>query len=296
MSPMAFLEKPVRWLEAVSKYRAATSGGPNFAYDLCVRKVTAEHKRDLDLSAWTLAFNGSEAVRAETLERFARAFAECGFRRESSFPCYGLAEATLFVTGGRQERHTGCAPRTAQPAVDCGRPGANHAVLIVDPKTRIPCPEGQAGEIWVAGPSVARGYWNRPEESRNTFRATPVGCSSRTLTDLPGTLCIPYKLKSEASFLRTGDLGLLDNGRLYVTGRIKDLIMIRGRNFYPQDIEHVLTDRVEALRPGGCAAFSVAIGDEESLVVVGGAWPRPDPPGRLRGDFCVFAKKPCRDL
>jgi amino acid adenylation domain-containing protein/non-ribosomal peptide synthase protein (TIGR01720 family) len=245
MPPLAFLEKPVRWLRAISDYGAATSGGPNFAYDLCVRKITAEQKRELDLSTWTLAFNGSEPVRAATLERFAAAFAGCGFRRESFYPCYGLAEATLFVTGGRLDG----AGETTVP-VSCGQPRAGHEVRIVDPETRQTCPPGREGEIWVAGPSVAQGYWNRPEESADTFRAQPA--------DDPGA----------AFFLRTGDLGLLDDGGLRVTGRIKDLVIIRGRNVHPQDVEHLLADAAEALRPEGMAAFPVTVEDEESLVVV----------------------------
>lgn len=252
MPPLAFLEKPARWLRAISTYRATTSGGPNFAYDLCVRKLSETDKRNLDLSSWTLAFNGSEPVRTATLERFAEAFEPCGFRRESLFPCYGLAEATLFVTGGRLEAgdwRADAAP-AARPAVPCGRTAEGHALLIVDPETRRPCPEGRAGEIWVVGPSVALGYRNRPEESEQLFRAVPAGC------------------ESPAAYLRTGDLGFLDDGRLHVTGRIKDLIIIRGRNIHPEDIEHALLEGVEALQPGGCAAFSLDDGDEERLAVV----------------------------
>ncbi|MDD5037073.1 MAG: amino acid adenylation domain-containing protein, partial [Methylococcaceae bacterium] len=262
MPPMAFLEKPMRWLKAISDYGAATSGGPNFAYELCVRKVTAEQKRDLDLSSWSLAFNGSESVRAATLERFALAFVDCGFRRESFYPCYGLAEATLFVTGGRLEGgesipagETAALNPPLSGTVPCGLPWIGHEIRIVDPNSRQLCQPGQEGEIWVAGPSVAQGYWNRPEESESTFRAS---------------LHSPHPLRGEGlpTFLRTGDLGLLDGGRLCITGRIKDLIILRGRNVYPQDIEQVLTDSLESLRPGGTAAFSVTLGDEEGLVVV----------------------------
>ncbi|CAG1005375.1 partial fatty acid CoA ligase FadD32, partial [Myxococcaceae bacterium] len=259
MPPMAFLEKPVRWLKAISEHGAATSGGPNFAYDLCVRKVTEEQKRGLDLSSWTLAFNGSEPVRAATLERFAAAFAGCGFRRESFYPCYGLAESTLFVTGGRLDGGGSAEPRLqSSGAVPCGLPWTGHEVRIVDPNTRQPCPPGQEGEIWVAGPSVAQGYWNRPAESEDTFRA---GLDS-AFPQAGESAALP------AAFLRTGDLGLHDGGRLCVTGRIKDLIIIRGRNVYPQDIEHLLGDSIDSLRTGGTAAFPVTLGDEESLVVV----------------------------
>jgi amino acid adenylation domain-containing protein/non-ribosomal peptide synthase protein (TIGR01720 family) len=248
MSPLAFLEKPVRWLRAISAYGAATSGGPNFAYELCVRKIAEEDKRGLDLSAWTLAFNGSEPVRAATLERFGAAFEPCGFRRDSFFPCYGLAEATLFVTGAKREASPD--GQDADP-VSCGHPWAGHEVRIVDPETQRSCPPGQVGEIWVAGPSVAQGYWNRPEESERVFRA-------RLAED--GSPATP--------FLRTGDLGFLKAGRLCVTGRIKDLIILRGRNVYPQDIEHALTDRIGPLQPGGCVAFPIVRDDEEQLAVV----------------------------
>ncbi len=270
MSPLAFLEQPARWLRAISNYRAATSGGPNFAYELCARKVTAEQKRGLDLSGWTLAFNGSEPVRASTMERFADAFAPCGFRREAFFPCYGLAEATLFVTGRRIAvgPDVGCAVRTAahdhRPLVNCGHAWTDHAVRIVDPKTGIPCPDGQEGEIWVSGPSVAQGYWNRLEESEQTFRARlETGGLSLEDPQSPAS-----SLQPPASFLRTGDLGILERGDLFVTGRIKDLIILRGRNYYPHDLEQALDEGIAGLRPGCSAAFSVEQEGEEALVVI----------------------------
>ncbi|MBG0811170.1 amino acid adenylation domain-containing protein [Methylosinus sp. H3A] len=265
MSPMAFLEKPIRWLRSISTYRARTSGGPNFAYDLCARKITAEEKRDLDLSCWTIAFSGAEPVRAATLDRFASAFAECGFRRDSFFPCYGLAEATLVVTA--PTRRTAAALRrvdrteleanrikeaTAENAVSvvgCGRVWPGHDVLIVDPHAETPCADGTVGEIWVAGPSVAQGYWNRPSATESTFRAQLSGEQTRR-------------------FMRTGDLGFLDKGELFITGRLKDLIIVGGRNYYPQDFENVIDDEVEEARPGCSAAFSVTMEEQEALVVV----------------------------
>lgn len=261
MPPMAFLEKPARWLKAISDYRANTSGGPNFAYDLCCRKVTAEQMQALDLSAWTLAFNGSEPVRAVTLERFAEKFAGCGFRKESFFSCYGLAEATLYVSGEKLPS-AGYAERPEEKSevrtVSCGPTSDRHEIRIVDPETSSPRQDGCIGEIWVAGPSVAQGYWNRPEASEQTFRARWAGKPGMDRS----------KAESSAqSFLRTGDLGCLDNGRLYITGRIKDLIIIRGRNFYPQDIEQALTGEIPALVPEGCAVFSISQ-DEEQLIVV----------------------------
>ncbi|HYG61640.1 MAG TPA: amino acid adenylation domain-containing protein, partial [Thermoanaerobaculia bacterium] len=251
MAPLSFLQRPALWLEAVSRYRATTSGGPNFAYDLCVRKVSEEEKAGLDLASWEVAFNGAEPVRADTLERFAAAFASCGFRRGALFPCYGLAEATLFVTGGspaeppvvRAVEGPGSRER-----VGCGRAAPDLEVVIADPEAHTPCEPGRVGEIWVAGPSVAAGYWGRPEETARTFQAR--------LADGRGP------------FLRTGDLGSLAGGELFVTGRIKDLIILRGRNIYPQDVERTAEESHPSLRPGGGAAFSIERGGEERLVLL----------------------------
>jgi amino acid adenylation domain-containing protein len=250
MSPVAFLQKPLRWLAAISRYRGTTSGGPNFAYDLCARRIGPEEREGLDLSSWRVAFNGAEPVRAGTLERFAEAFAPCGFRREAFYPCYGLAEATLFVTGGVPGRR----PRVEEdPAgrrlVSCGRPWMGQRVVIADPETGTEQPPGVEGEVWVCGPSVARGYWRRDEETARDFNAF-----------LPGS--------GEGPFLRTGDLGFLHEGELFVTGRLKDLIILRGRNHYPQDVELTAERSHPDLRPGNGAAFSVETGGEERLVVV----------------------------
>ncbi|WP_437733786.1 amino acid adenylation domain-containing protein [Sorangium sp. So ce1335] len=268
MSPIDFLRRPFRWLQAISRYRATTSGGPNFAYDLCVRKITREEIATLDLSSWDLAFNGAEPVRAETLERFAATFEPCGFRRAAFYPCYGLAEATLIVSGASKERsptvqafNRGQLQRSravAEPAdpqrgdgerlVGCGATIPGHEVLVVDPGSMTAAPPGHVGEIWVSGASVARGYWNRPEETAETFGAR--------LKDRDGT------------FLRTGDLGFLQGGELFVTGRSKDLIILRGRNHYPQDIELTVERSHPAVRQGCSAAFSVEAAAEERLVVV----------------------------
>ncbi|HEV7516296.1 MAG TPA: AMP-binding protein, partial [Thermoanaerobaculia bacterium] len=267
MSPLDFLERPRRWLAAVSRYRATTSGGPNFAYDLCLRKIGPAEREGLDLSSWRVAFNGSEPVRSQTLNDFAAAFAPCGFRPAAFFPCYGLAEATLFVTGGTR----GEAPRIAafSPAaleadravpapdeggrelVSSGRPWMGQEVIIVEPESRRRCAEGGVGEIWIAGPSVAQGYWRRPEATEEDFRAR--------LADEPAA----------GPFLRTGDLGFLDGGELFVTGRLKDLIILRGRNLYPQDVEQLAERADPALRPGCGAAFGIEVSGEERLVV---AW------------------------
>ncbi|WP_441287561.1 amino acid adenylation domain-containing protein [Sorangium sp. KYC3313] len=284
MSPLAFLERPLRWLKAISHFRATTSGGPNFAYDLCARKATREDLAALDLRSWTVAFNGAEPIRAETLDRFAAAFAPCGFRREAFYPCYGLAEATLFASGGLRDAPPACAsvdagalargvslpvePATAgaRRLVSSGAPRAR--VAVVSPERGERVADGQIGEIWIAGPSVAGGYWGRAEETARAFGARLQG-------------------DGEASYLRTGDLGFLSGGELFVTGRIKDLIVIRGRNLYPDDIERTVEAAHPRVRPGCCAAFSIEVGGEERLGVAAeldgrGGDPPPDVVEALR--------------
>jgi acyl-CoA synthetase (AMP-forming)/AMP-acid ligase II len=266
LSPVSVFSSPFSWLQAVSRFRATTSGGPNFAYDLCVRKVTPEQRATLDLSRWEVAFTGAEPVRPETLERFAAAFAPCGFRREAFYPCYGLAEATLLVSAGgvdappvtlSVEKAALAADRVvpvtpgaagAQALVGCGQNLEDQRLLIVHPETRVCCRPGQVGEIWVCGPSIAQGYWNRPEESRQTFGAY--------LADT-----------GEGPFLRTGDLGFVRAGEVFITGRLKDLIIIRGRNLYPQDLERTAEQTHPALQPGCAAAFSVEKDSQERLVL-----------------------------
>ncbi len=268
MSPVSFLQKPLRWLQAISRYRATTSGGPNFAYDMCVQKIDPARRSELDLSSWSVAFNGSEPVRAETLKQFAKAFEPCGFQPEAFFPCYGLAEATLFVSGNpvvrppvikmfaaeslakhRVEEQAADADVDVQELVSCGTTLLGQETLIVNPETSTPCAPNEVGEIWIAGDSVAKGYWNRPEETQNIFHARLMGVSGET-------------------FLRTGDLGFLHDGELFITGRLKDLIIIRGRNLYPQDIEQTVAECHADLRRGGGVAFSVEVEGEERLVIV----------------------------
>lgn len=248
MSPMSFLQRPLQWLQAITRYRATTSGGPNFAYDLCVRKVKAEELETLDLSSWNVAFNGAEPVRQETMDRFGETFAPCGFRREAFSPCYGLAEATLLVTAGRH-RVIEARDERAREVVGCGVGTSGQKILIVDPETRVECGSGLVGEIWISGPSVATGYWKRLEESASTFAARLAG-------------------SDEGPFLRTGDLGFMKDNQLFVTGRLKDLIIIRGLNHYPHDIELTVEKCDAALRPGCGAAFSVEVAGEERLVIV----------------------------
>ncbi|MET0396796.1 MAG: amino acid adenylation domain-containing protein, partial [Longimicrobiaceae bacterium] len=265
-SPVAFIQRPARWLEAISRYRATSSGGPNFAYELCVQAVRPEERAGLDLSRWEIAFNGAEPVRAETLRAFSEAFAPSGFRERAFFACYGLAEATLMVTGSRSaelpvERAVDpdalgdglvreADPQGRYRLVGSGRSAASQRVIIVDPATLRECALDRVGEVWVAGPSVAHGYWGHPEATAETFGAFEAGTG-------------------EGPFLRTGDLGFVDGeGELFITGRLKDLIVIRGRNHYPQDIEQTALRSHEGLRAGSGAAFSVEEGGEERLVVV----------------------------
>ncbi|MFI6174130.1 beta-ketoacyl synthase N-terminal-like domain-containing protein [Nonomuraea sp. NPDC051191] len=268
MSPAAFLQRPARWLEAISRYRAAHSIAPNFGYDLCTRRVTSEQRQGLSLERWDLAMCGGEPIQARTARRFAETFAPAGFRAAAFYPCYGMAEATLMVTGRPLDRpmaaqaldaaelRAGRAVETdespaARVVVGCGRAVPGHQVVVVRPEDGTPCPPGEVGEIQVSGPSVARGYWNRPEETARTFQA-----------DLAG-------VQDGGPYLRTGDLGFLRGDELFVTGRAKDLIIIRGRNHYPQDIEATVESSHPALRPAAVVAFSVEDGAEPRLVVVG---------------------------
>jgi acyl-CoA synthetase (AMP-forming)/AMP-acid ligase II/acyl carrier protein len=266
MAHTDFLQKPACWLNAISKYRATFSGGPNFAYDLCVRKARQEQLEGLDLSCWRVAFNGSEPVRAETLRRFADAFSPYGFRQEALYPCYGLAEATLFVSGGSVskapvvttfdkaglEKHRAVASKRLQDGValvSAGKPCLGELIITVNPQTLIRRDEGQVGEIWVSSGAVSQGYWGKPGLTDETFRAR--------LSDT-----------KEGPYLRTGDLGVIFQGELYVTGRIKDIIVIRGRNHYPQDIELTAEASHLALRPGCSAAFAIASAEAEELILV----------------------------
>lgn len=237
MSPASFLQRPWRWLELISRVRGTVSAAPNFAYELCAQSATPEQLARLDLSSWRVAANGAEPLRAETMERFAGVFSACGFNKRSFLPCYGLAEAALYVTGetvgrgasvlhvdrGRlqHDQLLASAPTNphAVPMVSSGAPADGVAVRIADPHTAIPLPDGRVGEIWVRSPSVALGYWDRPADTERCFHARLAGSGDGQ------------------RWLRTGDLGALHGGQLYVTGRIKDLLIIHGKNHYPQDIE-----------------------------------------------------------
>jgi acyl-CoA synthetase (AMP-forming)/AMP-acid ligase II len=275
MSAVSFLMRPIRWLEAISRYKATISGGPNFAYELCTRGITPEQLETLDLSSWDVAYNGAEPVRADTMSRFSAAFASCGFRPGAFHPCYGLAEATLLVSGGslRDEMfHTVQVAAFEQNRVVEARAqdrnvrklvGSGHAledtrIVIAHPESLTVCAPDQVGEIWVSGPSVTQGYWNRPEDTESACRAY-------------------LKDTGEGPFLRTGDLGFMKGGELFVTGRLKDLIIISGRKLYPQDIELTVEQCHPALRPACCAAFSADGPGEEQLIIAAEIEPRYQP-------------------
>ena len=265
LPPLLMLKHPQRWLQTVSRYRAAISPSPNFAFDYCVRRITESQKKALDLSCWKVACVGAEPIRIETLRRFSDAFSGCGFRPNTFYPCYGLAEATLFVTGGKvgsptvvrrigaskgisDAESTTRAGVVGVELVGCGQPATGHEVLIVDPATRCACTPGTIGEIWIRGPSVAQGYWMCAEESQATFGAM--------MADDHGPC------------LRTGDLGVIEDGELYITGRLKEVIVIRGQNYFPADIEDIVGRAHPAFQGRAGAAFGCSIEGEEQLVIV----------------------------
>jgi acyl-CoA synthetase (AMP-forming)/AMP-acid ligase II len=275
MPPLAFLQRPLRWLAAISRFRGTHTAAPNFAYELCVQKTTPEQRRALDLSSLRAALIGAEPVRAGMLDRFTEAFAASGFRRSAFCPGYGLAEATLKVSCLRREepplvvhvdaaalerhrvRRLAAGDPGAVPLVGCGRTEVETEIAIVDPERGTLCAGHEVGEVWVRGATLARGYWHRPEESRATFDGRLAG--------------------GEGGYLRTGDLGFLVEGNLVITGRIKDLVIVAGRNLYPQDLELTAEESHPAVRPSGCAAFSVEGAGEEQLVIVAELERRPPP-------------------
>lgn len=267
MAPMSFLQRPFNWLHAISKLRVTHSDGPNFAYELCISKITDEERKQLDLACWRMALTGAEPVFPETIEKFSAVFAASGFRKTAFYPAYGLAEATLVVSGGKQQPEPAYCSVLTEPLehqrivfAEKGAPGSRMLaasgsfappmeVAIVEPDSGKRCPPDAIGEIWVSGPSVALGYWQRREESSQVFTAR--------LSD-----------DHAHGFLRTGDLGFIHRGDLFIAGRLKELIIIRGRNFYPQDIERTARESCPDVRLGTGAAFFVSAGTEESLVLV----------------------------
>lgn len=265
MAPVAFLQRPVRWLRAIQRFAARVSGGPNFSYDLCADKISVEHLQGLDLSSWRIAFNGAEPIRHSSLERFAAAFEPYGFDKRALHPCYGMAESTLIAAGGNPTllpkykwvNQAALAGKqiiqadhgTGQVLVSSGPTVPGQRIRIVDLQTLQACSEGQIGEIWLAGPHIAQGYWQRAQVNEEIFNAH--------LADT-----------NEGPFLRTGDLGFLDGADLYVAGRAKDVIIVRGANYYPQDIEETVEAADAAINPAGVAAFGVLEDDIERVVVV----------------------------
>ena len=262
LSPAAFLEKPVRWLRAITRYRGTISSSPNFAYDLCAANIRDDDRRGLDLSSWRAALNGSEPVSARTMRRFEEAFASHGLRAGVFRPCYGMAETTLLVSAtdaGRAPRLLDAARAAAGPAdapfridatdvVSCGRARGAAAVAIVDPSTGRECAGGQIGEVWVRGDNVAEGYWRNPAATADSFGARLAG--------------------DDHAYLRTGDLGCLDAGELFLVGRMKELIIVRGRNVPPHDIEASVSAAHAALRAGHVAAVTVTHDGEAQLAIV----------------------------
>ncbi len=268
LSPITFVQKPIRWLQAISRYGATTSGAPNFAYELLCNHVTPAQKQNLDLSRWDVAFTGAEPMRVETIERFVEAFASCGFRTEAFYPCYGMAEATLLISGGK---------KTAPPVikyveksaleqnqvivadsytegvksiVGCGKPWLDSFIAIANPNSLTQCADNQVGEIWVSSPGIGKGYWNLAKETNYTFQAY--------LQNNPQAGC----------FLRTGDLGFLADGELFITGRLNDVLVFWGFNHYPQHIEQTVEQCHSALKPNCGAAFSIEVDGEEKLIIV----------------------------
>jgi len=273
ISPVAFVQRPMRWLEAISRYRVTHTMGPNFAYESCVQKVTPEQLASLDLSCWRMAMSAAEPVRRGTVDNFSRTFSSCGFRPDALCVAYGLAESTCLVSAthhrltdghyrekprflglkegalekNRAEDETDSQQKISYLA-NCGTPKPDMELLIVDPATKTSCQQNVVGEIWIKGPSVAQGYWQRPQESAETFNN--------------------YIASGEGPYLSTGDLGFMRDKALYFTGRLKDLIIIRGENHYPQDIEWSVDKCHPKLRHGCCAAFTIEHEEDERLVVV----------------------------
>lgn len=265
MSPVSFIQKPIRWLQAISKYRATTSGAPNFAYDLLCDRVTPQQAASLDLSSWNVAFCGAEPVQTETMERFSRKFADRGFKATAFYPCYGMAEATLMIAGGDRQKlpkfkHLDKAALAQNKVAIANKPGSDTTtfvsagypwldgkIAIVDPDSLEQYPPDRIGEIWYSGSSVGKGYWQLLEPTRQTFQAS---------------------LNDGNSYLRTGDLGFIHDGELYITGRLNDVLVFWGLNHYPQQIERTVEQSHPALKANCGAAFAVEIADKPRLVVV----------------------------
>ncbi|OKH52806.1 AMP-dependent synthetase [Calothrix sp. HK-06] len=269
MSPLAFIKRPIRWLQAISRYKVTHTGGPTFAYEYCLRRISSEERSTLDLSSLQIVSIGAEPVRQETLENFTKTFSQCGFRESVFEPAYGLAEATLTVTCPHQQANkplfcslvavdleknrvneTNPGLLGVRTFAGCGKPISETRVVIVNQQELTQCLPNEVGEIWLSGSSVALGYWNNLEATEQVFGAY-------------------VRDTGEGPFLRTGDLGFLKNGELFVTGRLKDLIIIGGTNHYPQDIEMTVEKNYPLIRPDSSAAFSIDVDGQERLVFIG---------------------------
>ncbi len=265
--PVAFLQKPVRWLKAITKYKGTHGGAPNFAFDMCVDGISEEERQGIDLSSMNTLYCGAEPIRKSSFERFVATYKDHGFTTGQLYPCYGMAETTLIISGpdaGRGPVYLGISGNDLElhkitPVPDhnpdsrylvgVGYPWIDTDVRIVDPETLSLCREDEVGEIWVSGSIVTAGYWKKPEETKQVFAAH--------IKDEPG-----------CHYLRTGDLGFFHRGELFISGRLKDMIIIHGRNYYPQDIEFLAESSHPALRPNASAAFSITVEEEEKLVIL----------------------------
>jgi len=267
MPPVSFIQKPIRWLKAISRYEAVLGGAPNFAYDLCVTGTTDEECGGLNLTKLRSLYNGAEPIRKQSLVDFTSKFAAYGFKPETFYPTYGMAEATLILSGGKVKDKpvylyvdksalevnkviiSDDKDNNAYCQVSVGWPRIDTNIIVVDADSFKSCKEREIGEIWVSGSIVTKGYWNNPEATSEIYNAFT-------------------KDTNEGPFLRTGDLGFFNQGELYISGRLKDMIIIHGRNYYPQDIEYIAEECHPALRSNASAAFSVTIEDEEKLIIV----------------------------
>jgi len=267
MPPVAFIQKPVRWLKAITKYKGTHGGAPNFAYDLCIHNVSEEEKQGIDLSTMNTMYCGAEPIRKKTFEQFIHTYTPYGLNPKALYPCYGMAETTLIISGvpaGRGPVYLNVSANALAKneivlvdemnpdsywLVGAGHPWLDTKVKIVDPESLLPCPDNQVGEIWVSGSIVTAGYWNKPKLTQETYAAHIEG-------------------EGPERYFRTGDLGFYHQGELYITGRLKDILIIHGRNYYPQDIEFFTETCHSAIRPAASAAFSVEVAGEEKLVIV----------------------------
>jgi acyl-CoA synthetase (AMP-forming)/AMP-acid ligase II len=263
MSPVTFVQRPKLWFKTISDKKVTTTGGPNFAYDLCVKRIDPASLEGLSLSSWDVAYNGAEHIKLDTLQQFSEIFSHYGFKKSAFLPCYGLAEATLIVSGAdkSEEPLALTIPCSGDEVLDADasqKVGHTRTVVsngqimpelslqIINPQTLTECPSHHIGEIWIAGPSITRGYWQKPDKNKEAF-----------------------VFRDGLRFFRTGDLGFLDSQqRLYITGRLKDLIVIDGKNYYPQDIEETVKLSHPALQEVNCAVFSISGTYSQKLVVV----------------------------